>query len=283
MVVRGKCQYIDNLIVCPQLDDRLGAWVCMDVLPRFGITCDVLLTTDEERGASTAKTFKPPKGKQYNWIFSFDRAGTDAVTYQYDDDDWEKALRNSGFKVGHGSYSCIASAEHLGVCGVNVGVAYYENHTKHSFALVDRLWSQIECFKTFYDTHRDTRFKFERWTAGRSVTDWLRKGTSARITDTSKSVPKVNGTKLDGVDAYCKTCGMIEYWCDCGTAEEYDYDFEPFCPKCGGEEIEECGSVLECEECGEIFEEADMYTTEIQPDNPDPDAFAPLSVSKTKH
>ena len=64
-------------IVCPQLDDRLGIYVIMDILPRFGIKPDILLTEGEESGKSTADHFITTK--KYNWAFSFDRMGTDVV------------------------------------------------------------------------------------------------------------------------------------------------------------------------------------------------------------
>src|SRR5687767_14937641 len=66
-----------GIIQCPQLDDRLGVWVILDVLPAIGVQVDVLLTDSEEVGASTAGYFIPKK--DYNWVFSFDRAGMDVV------------------------------------------------------------------------------------------------------------------------------------------------------------------------------------------------------------
>ena len=59
------------------LDDRLGAWVLLDLLPSLGLTFDVILCDSEERGRSTAESFQPTR--EYNWGFEFDRAGTDTV------------------------------------------------------------------------------------------------------------------------------------------------------------------------------------------------------------
>ena len=64
-----------------QLNDRLGAWVILDLLHDLGLDpdkYDILLCDMEEVGDSTAQFFKPKK--QYNWIFEFDRAGTDFVS-----------------------------------------------------------------------------------------------------------------------------------------------------------------------------------------------------------
>jgi len=71
----------NGLIHSPQLDDRLGAYIILEHLLR-DMNYDVLLTIDEEKGRSTARSFN--NGKKYNWMFSFDRRGTDAVMYQYE-------------------------------------------------------------------------------------------------------------------------------------------------------------------------------------------------------
>jgi hypothetical protein len=82
---RGWCELTqlshDTLVFSPKLDDRLGAYVILELLPKLGINVDVLLTTDEESSNSTAMEFKTQK--QYNWMVEFDRAGRDAVLYQY--------------------------------------------------------------------------------------------------------------------------------------------------------------------------------------------------------
>ncbi|MCP6726064.1 hypothetical protein NL526_28810, partial [Klebsiella pneumoniae] len=66
-------------------DDRLGLYYIMEILPSLGINVDVLLTTDEEIGQSSASEFKKAEGKQYNWMFMFDRHGYgNVVMYQYE-------------------------------------------------------------------------------------------------------------------------------------------------------------------------------------------------------
>ena len=112
---------------CPQLDDRLGVWA---IIHRVGNKADWLFTDNEEWGVSTGGEFTPPK--EYNWIFSFDRAGTIAAHYQYDSLAWLCAL--SQFKIAYGSYSCIADMDHLGCCGINWGIGYHHQHTARCFA-----------------------------------------------------------------------------------------------------------------------------------------------------
>lgn len=158
----------DDLIFSPQLDDRLGIYVALDLLPQYGIIPDILLTKDEEIGQSTAKDFKPTK--EYNWIFQFDRRLDDAVTYQYKDRDWIQALIDSGFKVGSGTFSDICYLDHAGVCGVNVGVAYNNEHYVNCYANVPMLLDQIDIFATFWNKNKDTKFPHTKQAYSRYTT-----------------------------------------------------------------------------------------------------------------
>lgn len=156
----AHCDYVDRdsnhfyydypEVHCSRLDDRLGVHAILDWLPLMGINVDVLLTTDEEIGRSTAQYFKGIK--PYNWIFQFDRRGTDAVTYHYDEMD-EYAAQH--FKVGYGSFSDICWLD-LGVCGLNVGTGYYNEHTLGSYCDLRDFAEQLKKFRRFYDDFKDT-------------------------------------------------------------------------------------------------------------------------------
>ena len=115
-------------VFCPALDDRLGVYLLSDLLPLLGVKFDLLLTDGEERGCSTARWFVPPR--RYNWMFSFDRAGTDVVMYQFDTPANRRLLHQAGVKVGVGSHSDIADLDFLGCAGFNVGCGYHRQH-KH--------------------------------------------------------------------------------------------------------------------------------------------------------
>lgn len=84
----------ERVLLCPRLDDRLGVYIITRLLPRMGITCDLLLTTGEEVGCSSAELFLTDK--QYNWAFSFDRSGADCVLYQHDHKKLRRVLRFMG-------------------------------------------------------------------------------------------------------------------------------------------------------------------------------------------
>jgi hypothetical protein len=124
--------YYNQYVCCPQLDDRLGAWVILDLLPSWGLEYDVLLCDSEEVGNSTAQYFKTEK--EYNWMFEFDRSGTETVMYQYEQPRYTKILRDFQFDVGIGSFSDIAYLDELGCAGFNFGTGYYHEHTYRCFA-----------------------------------------------------------------------------------------------------------------------------------------------------
>lgn len=154
--------FIENgdFIFAYNLDDRLGAYILLEVLPQLGIVVDVLLTEGEETGQSTGGYFQP-KSAKYNWMFQFDRAGTDAVMYQYlDNKPFRSALEDTGFHTAHGLFSDIAFMDHLGICGVNFGCAYYFNHGPDSLMNVPQCLAMIRAFAHFYLSNRDTRYKY---------------------------------------------------------------------------------------------------------------------------
>lgn len=131
------------------LDDRLGAYVILDMLPKLGIETDLLLTVGEESGNSTAAYFDPPK--QYDWMIEFDRGGTDVVMYQYDDDDTRRLVKASGARVGDGILSDICYLEHLGVKGFNWGVGYRDYHSPRAHAYLDDTFNMVDRFVLFHE------------------------------------------------------------------------------------------------------------------------------------
>jgi hypothetical protein len=150
-----------RLIFNEQLDDRLGAYLLLDYLPQLlgRGAYDVLLTTGEESFGSTGAYFLPPR--RYHWIFSFDRAGDDVVTYCYTEKPWLDALRKARFTIGHGSYSCIDDMEHLGCCGVNAGCGYHNQHSHLCYVEVDETTKMVDLFARFYAENRERHFRHD--------------------------------------------------------------------------------------------------------------------------
>lgn len=152
--------YIDNgnTVMCPQLDDRLGVWTLLSLLP--SLDCpkfDILLTDNEERANSTAQYFVPDK--RYNWIFEFDRQGTDVVMYEYEDIDMELLLQGYGFNLGIGSYSDICELDFMCVKAFNFGVGYHKQHTTACYANLNDTIAMARKFCKFAHENYDTKFE----------------------------------------------------------------------------------------------------------------------------
>jgi len=142
----------------PQLDCRLGVWVLLHLLPTLqpGVKFDVLLTDSEEVGASTAKDFETDK--EYRYAFEFDRNGTDIVTYQFGDDyglnsdpdslAWDVEAEKIA-NLGMGSFSDISYLQ-IGCKAFNIGVGYYQQHTKNCHAFLTETVQMAESFASWY-------------------------------------------------------------------------------------------------------------------------------------
>jgi len=136
-----------NIVSTPRLDNRLGAWLIYSVFPKIGINCDVLFTTNEEIGMSTAEFFESEIS--YNWIFSFDRGGQDVVMYDYYDSKSRKMLESLGFKVGYGSFSDIAFLD-IGIKGFNFGNGIVGQHLPTCHVDLKNTQKMVELFKLFH-------------------------------------------------------------------------------------------------------------------------------------
>lgn len=143
----------------PYLDDRLGCWLILDMLPRLGLVYDVLLTTDEECGYSSGAEFDTPKGKHYNWMFSFDRAGSDVVMYDYETRKLEKKLKAFRFEVGDGTFSDISVMDHLGIAGFNFGCGYHCQHSDKCYADLRETFLSVSKFRLFFNRYKNTKFR----------------------------------------------------------------------------------------------------------------------------
>jgi hypothetical protein len=163
----------NHRVYTPTLDDRLGCCIVLDTLRRVlpEGSYDILLTEGEETGRSTAKHFIPPVDREYNWMFQFDRGGVDAVHYQYTDRDWLDALKNDktglGCDIAAGMMSDICYLERLGVCGVNVGTAYYKYHSINAFADLREAEMMIDRFAQFFVEYYMTKFEHDEKSYGK--------------------------------------------------------------------------------------------------------------------
>lgn len=195
-VVHQQPTFKDGVVRCGQLDDRLGAWVILELLPTLGITTDILLTTNEEVGASTAHDFAYDwehtedmefHKKQYNWLFEFDRRGTDIVMYDYETPELKTTMGNAGFKVGKGSFSDVCALEVLGCKAFNIGVGYHQEHTQNCYANLEDTFNQVAKFMGFYKEYKDTHLPHDPadnvWNRASSYNQWHNSHTSLNQED----------------------------------------------------------------------------------------------------
>lgn len=155
------CQFLNTagggeVVYSGALDDRLGAYTGLELLPKLGLNFDVLLTVGEESGRSTAQFFDPPKDKDYKWGIEFDRGGTDVVMYQYENKEMINLVRESGARVGDGSFSDIAYLEHLGAKMFNWGIGYRDYHGPRGHAYLDDTFQMIAYFLNFHEDNKDS-------------------------------------------------------------------------------------------------------------------------------
>jgi len=135
------------------LDDRLGAYIGLELLPRLGIKHDWLLTVGEESGRSTAEFFPASIKKAYDWIIEFDRGGTDVVMYEYEDDDVVDLVEDVGAKVGLGSFTDICYLEDLGCKGFNWGVGYQDYHCTRGYAYLEDTMGMVARYLRFHENN----------------------------------------------------------------------------------------------------------------------------------
>lgn len=210
----------DTIVINAQLDDRLGVYTMLDILPRLGIEFDLLLTEGEEQGRSTAAYFETDK--QYNWMFSFDRRLNDVVMYQYDNPAIRADLQKAGFKIGNGSFSDISFMDHLGIRGFNVGTGYDEEHSPLCHAYMGMLLSQVNKFAAFYRTNQDIHYPYEK----------------------SVKAYKLSFAKWDDLQDTCYICEQIK-----PNGEEYGDVY--ICDDC-------ISHVMECVDCGDMVVDTDL-------------------------
>jgi hypothetical protein len=198
------------LITSGALDDRLGAYVILDLLPKLGVTCDWLLTVGEETGQSTAEHFKP--AKNYDHVIEFDRGGTDVVMYQYEDRASRQLVEACGATMGQGSFSDIASLGQLGVKAFNWGVGYRGNyHSESGYAYLDDTFGMVAKYLRFHEQNAGVTMPHDLdYQDAGSTRHWWEDDDTDYYGDCSWCGERCT---VDSVNWYCKACGMCD---DCG-------------------------------------------------------------------
>lgn len=150
----------------PCLDNRLGLLAIRALIPHFiKGPYDVLLTTGEESGKSTAREFardhKEIMGR-YKVAISFDRGfETPALYSSLRDKKWREAIAALGFKPESGSFSDTTILADAGMRIVNLPCGMRDYHGKKAYAKLAELEHSLSKLQEIVDVARtlepDTR------------------------------------------------------------------------------------------------------------------------------
>lgn len=144
-------------VVSSALDDRLGVYLALDLLPKMGVPCDVLLCDDEEMCNSTMRNLGVQFLGKYNWIIELDYPGIGATTYDYRST--REAVADIYGNVARGSFSDISLMSGYSPVGAfNAGVGYRSQHTERCVIELDNLEKCVSLIQAFYAKYGNTRF-----------------------------------------------------------------------------------------------------------------------------
>lgn len=213
--VKGGVVHLDNetLIFNPRLDDRLGLYTILHVLPKMGINVDILLTDHEEEGHSTADIFSIEK--QYNWIVEFDRRGKDVALYDYDEGElghkWKDKIKEFFPDIVSGSLTDICKLYSMKCCAMNVGVGYHDEHHTRCFMVLEEYYEMIKRFANFFKHNVDVYYPFDEG----KINSW------ANSFVTTDEIP-------DYIFPLIEDLGMLSEF----ELQEYENWTVVFCPSC---------------------------------------------------
>lgn len=151
-----------------QVDDRVGVWLLLDVLPTLpGMPIfDVLLTTDEEIGRSTAQDFGDDTRRSsvsYNWCFQFDRRGHDWVDYDKASDVFRQEFTQiTEIEMGQGTFSDICYLPKSFGSRANIGTGYHNEHSPDAYVDLNECWHQVQSFARFAAVSASTRYPMRK-------------------------------------------------------------------------------------------------------------------------
>jgi len=139
------------------LDDRLGVYMAMTIQAEMPDIVDVLITDDEEIGKSTADMVPTKDLEGYNVIIELDRGGSDFVHYDLAGDD----LIDAYLEFADEGYGWSSDIAHLNSppCGcINVGIGYYKQHAKDSYAKTEEFIKAYHDVSEFIEKYQDVHF-----------------------------------------------------------------------------------------------------------------------------
>ena len=133
---------IDNVLGA---DDRTGVFIILKIL-KLGFKPTIIFTHDEEIGCEGAKTFTEDFSDiGVKYLIQLDRRGNGVVFYNNDNQEFIQYILSFRDKEEFGSFSDISIlCPQCNVSGCNLGVGYYNEHTKGEYQNIQELEEAIK-------------------------------------------------------------------------------------------------------------------------------------------
>jgi len=163
-------------------DDRAGVYALIQLyIEMHRKDRPVLVFCDEEEsGAQGARQFTPAWKEAMSTnclaMLEFDRRGSeDAVYYNEETKVFKKKVKEHGFIETGGSFSdiSIVGRETL-ICGTNLSVGYYDQHTAYERLEIDQLYQTIKKGKGLIKDIQDEnkQYKMKKWQYKKPVNNY---------------------------------------------------------------------------------------------------------------
>ena len=211
-------------------DDRAGIYAIVEII-NSGLRPHIIFTTDEEAGGIGAKALanRACPFEDLKYIIQLDRRGAvDCVFYDCFNPDFTTYIESFGFVENWGTFSDISIlCPAWKVCGVNLSIGYYDEHSYVETLNVGHMYNTIEKVKTILKQETFPTFKYKR--AIRNHFSYLRKPTDDTV--------------------ICCKCGFEREEVDTFPTKALDGSTKYYCLDCVDTGIEWC---LNCQEPFEV-------------------------------
>lgn len=221
-------------------DDRAGVYAIIQILKRvsdLGISLPTIILTlgEEEYGIGAQEAGEEYRNAEFNlkYMIELDRAGKDdCVFYQCTNQKFKDYIVSFGFKEQPGSYTDITFLmEDLKICGVNLSIGYYNEHTNYECLRPTFLESTIcKVINMLQNAKNAEKFEYQ-----------FKEYKQGYICDRCHNLYSMNDlikvNTLEGEKEYCIGCVLESCGCCKNCKSLFDEEETDICPICGEESI----------------------------------------------
>lgn len=223
-------------------DDRAGVFMILQILQHTKLRPHIILTTGEEKGGVGAfalvDRFEHCPFNELKYVIQLDRRGAnDCVFYDCINRDFINYISSFGFVERIGSFSDISFiCPCWSVCGVNLSVGYYDEHTTSETLCVSDYFNTLQKVKKMLMANDIPNF------------EWMERPTRYISTYTSLSDDD-DFDFASGFEVLCKGCHKVFSNYETIPVKMLDGSTSFYCVDCLAK-----APVSWCDECGEAFE-----------------------------